>query len=217
MLTRTFQMNCKILLSVFVFISYAKSLSAQQPVSNKQLPQGYEKEAIIALSYFPELKNTHITFRIINAYTPLSTKPIFFSIFKKPAKRKYFITISNQTTDKLSPILFKQLTDSAKIGVLGHELSHVADFQNKHFFQFLHLGLKHSSKKFQDKFEFNTDKICLQHGLGSYLLAWSVFVRNALHIVNWRGADNINEKNEMIERYMNPGTIKNYLRQTLVK
>ena len=97
------------------------------------------------------------------------------------------------------------------IGVLGHELSHVSDFQKKRFFGFLNLAFKHSSKKFQDTFEFNTDKICINHGTGNYLLVWSKFVREALHIKNWRGADNINEADAGIERYMNPATIREYI------
>lgn len=203
-------MNGKTLIAVFVLIVCANTLCAQTIFSNKQLPPGYEKEAATALFYFPELKSTSVHFRIIKTYTPLSTKPTFFSVIKKPAKRKYIITISKQTIKGLTPILFQYLTDSAMIGVLGHELSHVSEFQKKGFFGFLHLAFKHYSKKFQDTFEFNTDKICINHGMGNYLLVWSKFVREALHIKNWRGADNINEADAGIERYMNPATIREY-------
>jgi hypothetical protein len=195
----------------YTFLTF--SLQAQNISNNKILPPGFEKEAVTALQFFPELNKTAIRFRIIETYTPLSTRPTFLSIFKKPAKRKYIITISNKTIKELSPILFHNLTDSARVGVLGHELSHVADFQKKNFWGFIRLAIKHSSKKYQDQFEFNTDKICLNHGMAAYLLSWSKFVRSVLHIKNWRGADNIKEMDAGIERYMNPETIEKYNRE----
>jgi predicted SprT family Zn-dependent metalloprotease len=199
----------KLLLLIFFLVLYVVNTNAQS--SNKELPAGYEKQVIFALAYFPELRDVAIQFLIKHTHTPLSTRPTFWSIFKKPAKRKYIITISDESVVKLSPILFNNLNDSAQIGVIGHELSHVTDFQKMKFFGFMHLLIKHYSNKYQDRFEYNTDKICIEHGMGHYLLAWSVFVRNALHVKNWRGADNIEEKPTDCERYMNPQTIRSFL------
>lgn len=208
---RKLVMKRKIFASLLFLLTATSFLYAQEEWNSKELPAGYEKEAITALRFFPELKNTAIRFRMVDTYTPLSTRPTLLSIFRKPAKRKYVISISKKTVKELSPILFHHLTDSARIGVLGHEMSHVADFQKKNFFGFIRHALKHSSKKYQDKFEYHTDEICLQHGMGNYLLAWSKFVRHALQIKNWRGADNIKEMDAGTERYMNPETIERYL------
>ena len=58
--------------------------------------------------------------------------------------------------------------------------------------------------------EYHTDVICIQHGLGKYLEAYSVHVREAMHVHYWRGVDHVNEPNDSHERYMNPDTIEKY-------
>jgi hypothetical protein len=52
------------------------------------------------------------------------------------------------------------------------------------------------------------------HGLGKYLEAYSMHVRQTMHVHNWRGVDFVNEKNETHERYMNPDTIEKYMGNT---
>ncbi|MBN8676082.1 MAG: hypothetical protein J0L56_18265 [Chitinophagales bacterium] len=175
--------------------------------SNKIIPPVFEQQILVTLSFFPELTGTAIEFRIRHAHTPLSTRPSWLSIFKKKNKRHYIISISDSSTHSLSPILFKNLDFNAQVGVLGHELSHVADFMNQSSYGMLRIGLGNLSRKFLDKFEYKTDSICIAHGLGYQLLAWSIFVRKALGSVNWEGADNITGPVMNRERYMNPGTI----------
>lgn len=180
---------------------------------NKEIPEQYKKPILTALSHFPELKNVHIVFRIKKAYTPLATKPNFAGIFKRKDHRTYIITISNQTIDTLTRLLFKNLTFEEQVGVTGHELSHVVDFNSKNFLQTVASGFSHLSKKYIDRMEFNTDRICIIHGLGKYLEAYSMHVREAMHVHNWRGVDYINKGNGNghYERYMNPETIEKYM------
>ena len=175
---------------------------------NKKIPQIYSKQICIALAYFPELLNVSIEFRVKHTYTPLQSRPSLLSIVKINPRRKYIITISDSSNKKLAPILFKNLPFNAQVGVIGHELSHIADFNSKSTFELLRIGLGNLSQKFLDRFEFRTDSICIAHGLGYQLLSWSIYVRNALHQQNWEGADNINDPVMERERYMNPGTIR---------
>src|SRR5437763_14580879 len=44
---------------------------------NKELIPEFALQTLIALSYYPELKNTHIKFIFKPAHTPLTTKPDF--------------------------------------------------------------------------------------------------------------------------------------------
>ena len=178
--------------------------------TNKEIPSVFEKPILKALSYFPELRDVHIVFRIQQAYTPLSTKPAFISIFKRKNHRTYIITISKKTIDTLSHLLYQNLDFEEQVGIMGHELSHVVDFNKKNFFQSGRIGIGHLSKKFLDKMEYHTDLICIQHGLGKYLEAYSVHVREAMHVHYWRGADHVDEPNASHERYMNPDTIEKY-------
>jgi len=178
---------------------------------NKEIPAEFGKPILTALSYFPELKEVHIIFRVRKAYTPLTTKPNFAGVFKPKDHRTYIITISNETSDTLTHLLFKNLSFEEQVGIMGHELSHVVDFNNKSFVESVSSGVGHISKKYVDKMEFNTDRICIMHGLGKYLEAYSMHVRQSMHVHNWRGADFVNEKNEAHERYMNPDTIEKYM------
>lgn len=179
--------------------------------TNKELIATYENQMLIALSYFPELKDIHIRFKVKNRTTPLATRPAFFSMFRSAKKRTYIITISKKSTTYLDTIIFKNLNYNAQIGVLGHELGHISDYLNKGFGKMSVIALNEFfSKKAVDKFEFNTDLNCINHGLGYQLLDWSTNVRENLKRVNWLGAVNLTT-DEKSERYMNPTTIHTIL------
>ncbi len=174
--------------------------------TNKTLPQGFELQTLIALSYFPELKNTRIEFRVKPTYSLLQTRPVAHGIFSRRT-RHYTITISDSSYWKLEPIRLDPMNFNAQVGVLGHELSHVADFSRRSLGSLIASGIGHLSSRYIDRFEYSTDSICIAHGLGYQLLAWSTFVRSMLHTDNYDGADNI-DRPMMHERYMNPSTIK---------
>lgn len=181
----------------------------------KEIPQQYERPILTALAYFPELKKVHIVFRIKKQYSALTTKPNFAGVFKRKDHRTYIITISNETIDTLKPLLFENLTFEQQVGVIGHELSHVVDFNSNNFLQTIGVGIGHISKRYLDKMEFNTDRICIEHGLGDYLLAYSKHVRQAMNVHNWRGSDFVNKGNSngKYERYMNPDTIEKTMKE----
>lgn len=180
---------------------------------NKIIPAVYETQILIALSYFPELKNTSIEFRLKKTNTPLSSRPTLTGLLQSAKKRKYIITISEETNPGLEPVLLKKLNFNAQVGVLGHELSHVSDYVTKGFSKMTNLLLiEIFSKKKVDKFESGTDHICINHGLGFQLLDWSKSVRENLKIDYWRGANNLKNK-AMDERYLNPETIIQIMKQ----
>jgi len=174
--------------------------------NNKTLPRGFELQTLVALSYFPELKNSRIEFKVKPAYSLLQTRPVPHGIFSR-GTRHYTITISDSSYWKLQPIRLDPMNFNAQVGVLGHELSHVVDFSRRSLLSLVASGIGHLSSRYIDRFEYNTDSICIAHGLGYQLLAWSVFVRSMLHTDNYDGADNI-DKPMMHERYMNPPTIR---------
>jgi len=187
----------------------------------KKIPEGVEKPILIALSYYPELKNTPIHFRVKKRHTPLQTRPTWSGLFKRKEIRDYVITISDSTELTLTPFLFKNVSFNAEIGVAGHELAHVADFSRYSFIRLLTHGIKNTSPKYLDRFEFKTDSICVAHGLGYQLLEWSENLRKKMNTVNWRGPDYVH-KPQNTERYMNPQTIlkriqENSLYNTLTK
>lgn len=186
----------------------ADSASLLQWSVTKKLPKGYEQEALTALSYFPELKETRVIFRYRNSVNSLKTRPAFISMFLPRGHRSYVIIISRKTPEAVNAIRFDHLPPAARIGVLGHELSHVADFMKKTGWQSFKTAMGHFSTHYMDSLEHHTDEICIEHGLGNELEAWSSFIRSTMHVKNWRGASKINEGESPAERYMNPSSIE---------
>lgn len=188
--------------------------SYQQFAQKKKIPEAIKAQALIALSYFHELKNTRICFRFRKRKTPLTSRPRISSFFLPKKWRSYVITISSKANGKFSPILFNKLPFNAQIGVLGHEIAHIPYYRDRTSLQLLGLGFKLGNDNFVDAFEFNTDKAVIDRGLGHQLYAWSVFVRKALGVNTWRGASNVLEEGNqpnVRERYMNPETILTYM------
>lgn len=173
----------------------------------KKIPASMEKPVLIALSYYPELKDTHIRFRIKKRHTPLQTRASWTGLFKRKDVRDYVITISDNTEPLLTPLLFKNVSFNPQIGVAGHELAHVADFSTYSSLRIIWHGIRNVSPKYIDKFEFKTDSICIAHGLGYQLLQWSENLRKKMNSINWRGPDYAH-KLQHTERYMNPATIQ---------
>ncbi len=176
--------------------------------ANKKIPAQYEKQILIALSYLPELTNICIVFRFKHTNTSFSTRPTILSVFRRSSLRKYIVTISDSSQQILVPLQLKNLDYNAQIGVIGHELTHAADFTNKNTFGLLRVALGNLSNKYLDRLERKTDSLCIAHGLGYQLLAWSSFIRTAMHRENWTGSVNINKGPMLREKYMNPSTIK---------
>ena len=110
--------------------------------------------------------------------------------------------------------MFNHLTVEARVGVIGHELSHVVDFSGKNTWQCFKAGVGHLSAHYLDRFEYNTDMICIKHGLGKDLEAWSSYIRNTMHTTFWRGADYADKPDNRHERYMNPSTIEKNITAT---
>lgn len=188
----------------------------QRVGKNKKIPPEYEKQILIALSYFPELVNTEIEFRFKHTNTSFSTRPSIVSVLRRSSRRKYIITISDSSKERLVPLQLKNLDFNSQIGVLGHELTHAADFTNKNSLGLLRVAFGNLSNKFLGRFERYTDSLCIAHGLGYQLLAWSSFIRTTMHRENWTGSVNIDKGPMLIEKYMNPPTIKKQIENNLL-
>jgi hypothetical protein len=174
--------------------------------NRKLYPQQFEKQILVALSYYPELKNTPILFRIRTRHTGLNTRATWPGVFESSRKRHFVITISDSSEDMLMPLMFKNLSFNAQVGVMGHELAHATDFLRMTTRQIIMHAIKNVSAKYIDRFEYNTDAICIAHGLGYQLLEYSSYVRQKMKRVYWRGSDFAHHPMD-IERYMNPTTI----------
>jgi hypothetical protein len=183
--------------------------------NKKQYPPQIEKQVLIALSFYPELKNIPIIFKTRPNHSSGFTRTTWAGVFEPPRKRHFLIVISDSTEEMLMPLLFKNISFNAQVGLIGHELAHVSDFSTKTTLQLIKHVVSSISRKYVDRFEYNTDAICIAHGLGYQLLEWSNHVRKKMNTVNWDGPDYVHRLKKR-ERYMNPATIEKRINENTV-
>lgn len=142
---------------------------------NKKLVEGFELQSLIALSYYPELKNVPITFRYYNIRTTMEVRPEYFSAIKDD-NRKYIIFISKNTHTE--GVLLKDVSFNAQIGVIGHELAHILDYESRTVKSLFGLALDYLIIKNHAKYERSIDELTIKRGLGWQELEFADFVEN---------------------------------------
>jgi hypothetical protein len=175
--------------------------------NNKEIPQKYEAAILVALSHYPELKDTRIKFQIANhASVPYGTKPSMRTIFSSPEKRLYLITILEEAKDPMRQALLKNLPFDARVGVIGHELGHVVQYSKMGRLELINSLLSYMKPSFQRRIERAADLAAIVHGLGKQLLEHAVYIRSIPGYVQERESINKN--------YLKPKEIRQYLKST---
>ena len=147
---------------------------------NKTLAKGFELQCLLALSHYPELKETSIDFLVEPAFLPLASRPEPMSILFPWKKRKYLVIISNASTDYFEKILLRNTPFNEQVGIIGHELAHAIYYQNKSALDFVSIAYKYQyNNDYRNNFERNTDKRAVAHGLGYQMVDFAYFVRRA--------------------------------------
>ncbi len=143
------------------------------PVANAE----FKDQILVALDYYPELKNVHIQFRKKDLKTTMSSIPKWDFIFRKRENRIYRVNIDSKLKGEKG-ILLEDVPLNAQIGVIGHELGHVADYENKTAMGILLTGLGYLLPPFHKRLERKVDEITIAHGLGYQVEDFSDFVLN---------------------------------------
>ena len=142
---------------------------------SKILIKEFELQSLIALSYYPELKNVPITFRYFNIRTTAEVRPEYFSAIKN-YNRKYVIYISKNAHTE--GVLLKDVPFNAQIGVLGHELAHILDYEGRTVSSIFGLALDYLIIKNHARYERSIDGITIKRGLGWQELEFADFMEN---------------------------------------
>ncbi len=177
----------------------------------KKFPSRYEKEILTALSFFPELKQHRVDFVLRKGYAPLSSRPTFGGLLRSARRRKYKVFISTGSGNGWDSIILAHAPYNARIGVLGHELSHVLNFSQMSGLQLAWLGVSHVSKKYMNRFEYRTDSLCIAQGMGDYLYAMSIYARKSFGSTDPEQLQVTAQKSNYRERYMGPASIRLYM------
>ncbi|MEP6584417.1 MAG: hypothetical protein ABJA90_09120 [Ginsengibacter sp.] len=168
---------------------------------HKHLIKEFEIQALIALSYYPELYNENIIFKYKSFNSTAQTTMTPGSIFKKTDK-KYFIYLNNDSTK--TGLVLHDVPYNSQIAVIGHELAHVVDFKSRGFLDLALWGLKYLFVKTSTNIERQTDKIAIRHGLGWPLYFWADYVLN-------QSTANKHYKKIKEKKYMHPDEILQYM------
>ena len=133
---------------------------------NKIFVNKHKDKCLKALAYYPELKGIHIEFKEKSIGTTMAARPIVSSFFNTEYQRKYEI-IFNNSADCEVP--FHELPEEGQVGILGHELAHILDFENKSLGQLIVTGAFYINAHSIRSYERGIDKITLERGLGKKL------------------------------------------------
>lgn len=145
--------------------------------ANKNLDSEFELPSLLALSYYPELKSNQIRFQQKNIKTTMQCVPKLNFIFRKKENRIYAISIDNKIRNKKG-LLLKDVPFNAQVGVIGHELAHVVDYNSKTNMGIIFLGIGYLLPKKRRQVENRVDEITIAHGLGHQVKNFSNFVLN---------------------------------------
>jgi hypothetical protein len=144
--------------------------------ANKELPAGYELQALIALSHFPELRDINVRFVQDDVGIPISSRPRPISTFRSRNNRLYLVVIDTESEER-GALLLKNQPFNAQIGILGHELAHTVWYIDRSFFGIVSDAFCQLSNNCRVQFERDTDRRLVYHGLGWQRYDHSSFVR----------------------------------------
>ncbi|MCB0611360.1 MAG: hypothetical protein KDD12_26800 [Lewinella sp.] len=147
---------------------------------NKKLAEGFEFQCLLALSHYPELKETPIEFLVQPAFLPLSSRPDPVTVLSPWIRRKYLVVISSRSTDYFEQILLKNTPFNEQVGIIGHELGHSVFYLDKSALKLVGIAYNYEyDEDYATQFERETDKRAVAHGLGYQLYDFAFFVRKA--------------------------------------
>lgn len=148
---------------------------------NKIIPEDIKKEATVALSHYPALKNTNIEFVIKPSLKQsfMKAQPVFSSLLGSKENRAYKILISDSFALENKRLDLKEIPENVLIGWLGHELGHIMDYKNRSSFNLICFGIRYSlSKNYIRKAERIADSFAVSHNMENYIIATKNFILN---------------------------------------
>jgi hypothetical protein len=153
-------------------------------LTNKTIIPDYENSILAALMFYPSLEQVNIKFKKRAITTSMAALPSAGSIFRKKKNRQYTIIINYKENKRKAPLI-KDVPFQARVGVLGHELGHIVDYQSKSFIRIIANGIAYSiNNNFRRNLEYKIDKIAINKGLGDGLYAFRLFIETEAETTN---------------------------------
>lgn len=150
-------------------------------------PAALEEEVREALSYYPELHELQIEFRIKHHIrkSTMQAQPDWRSFFKRRKNRRYLIYISDTFNIEDKKFRTLDIERNILIGWLGHELGHIVDYTRRNSLNLIWFGIRYLSYgPFIREAERTADSIAVAHGMHSYILETKEFILNHADIIS---------------------------------
>ncbi|MEH6407841.1 MAG: hypothetical protein V7767_11215 [Leeuwenhoekiella sp.] len=149
--------------------------------TNKIIPEVIKNEVNVALSYYPQLVDTPITFQFKKNIkkSTMQAQPTYKSFFKSRKNRGYIILISKKVKIEDESFKITDIPSDVLIGWIGHELGHVMDYRGRSSWGMLLFGIKYLySHGHIQEVERAADTFAVAHGMGEYILKTKDFILN---------------------------------------
>lgn len=166
------------LFAILYFSCHMIAIS-QIDLTNKIIPENIKEEALLALSHYPELKDTAIEFKFKNNIkkSTMQAQPTFGSVFSPKEDRSYIILISRKIQIEDETFTVDDIPSDVLVGWLGHELGHVMDYRHRTGVGMIIFGLKYLfSGTHIREVERAADTYAIEHGMGTYILKTKNFI-----------------------------------------
>ena len=154
---------------------------------NKIVPDEIWRETYVALSHYPELKDTPIEFKFKEKIQKsfMQAQPKISGLLKNKKNRSYFVFISENIKIEDEVFDVKNVPSDVFIGWIGHELGHIMDYRERSALNMVWFGIKYlSSKNYIQDAERAADTYAVNHGLGKYIIATKDFILNHAHLAD---------------------------------
>ncbi len=174
-----------IIMMMFTWCSAQQKLNMHQKdsleYSNKIVPDNIWRETYVALSHYPELKDTLIEFKFKKNIKKsfMQAQPKLSGFFKNRKHRSYVIYINEKFKIEDETFSVKDVPSEVLIGWLGHELGHVMDYRDRSAIDMLWFGIRYvTSNNYIREAERAADTYAVNHGLGQNIIATKDFILN---------------------------------------
>ena len=196
-----------LVLIISIPASYSQTTSMQQKdsleLNNKIVPDEIWREAYIAFSHYPELKDTPIEIRFKNNIKKsfMQAQPKVSSLLKNKKDRSYIIFINREFNIEGQEFNLSMVPSEVLIGWLGHEMGHIMDYQDRSSIDLVWFGIKYfTSKNYIREAERAADTYAVNHGLGEQIIATKNFILNHSQLSDVY-------KNRIADLYLSPDEI----------
>jgi hypothetical protein len=175
----------------------------------KEIPQAIEPAVLKALSYYPELKNTVISFifkKNIRS-SVMQAQPVFSTLLLSRKNRRYRINISEHLKFIACDMPITDIPQEVVTGWIAHELGHILDYEHRTNSEIVMFGLGYLfSSDYVKEAERAADTYAVERGLGKYIIATKHFILDHAEIPQAY-------KNKISRLYLSPDVIADLVKK----